>query len=163
YALMTSAAASEGRAHVELALYRTTDGHALASTHMTAAGGSFTEIATRAGAWARASLGLPVLSREDARRLQTAHPRTLELPQRLASARTLLQLARPGEALPLLEEVVKEEPALAPAVADYAAALSALGRRREAGDARARAAQAATSLPELLRVRIEREYWKGLN
>ena len=162
FVILTNATPGDGATQVNLALYRTTDGRSLASTRLSGAPASFPDLAGRTGAWARSALGLPALTTEETRRLRAAHPATIDVAQRLASARTLLRLWRPGEALPLFEDVLKVEAGFAPALADYATALSRLGRNKAAAAARAHAAQAAMALPELLRVAIERDYWQGV-
>jgi len=162
YALLASTTAAGPDLTVKLAMYRTADGSVLGSTELAGRADQFADLARRAGTWARQGVQLPVLGVAEARALRAAHASTLELATLLASAQKQLALDRPTDALPALETLVRREPGLAMAQAEYARSLVALGRVAMAKEVWARAAEAARALPEVLRLRIEQGYWESL-
>ena len=162
WALLTSAVAAGSELRVRLVLHRTAGERPPVSTELTGSAAAFPETAARAGSWVRGALSLPPLATDVASRMRNAHAPTLESAALLARAGTQLRLGHPSAALPLVEQVTRAAPGLAPALDLQAGILSEMGRFRAAREVRARAADAARSLPEHPRLQIERNYWIGV-
>jgi tetratricopeptide (TPR) repeat protein len=143
-------------------LHRTASDRPPISTELTGSIAMFPETAGRAGSWVRSALSIPPLTTDVALRMRNAHAPTLETAEALASAKTQMRLAHPSVALPLIEQVIRAAPSLASALDVQAAILSGLGRFRAARLVLARGAEAARSLPDLPRLRIERHYWQSI-
>ena len=152
---------ADGTLQAKLGLHRT-PGEQKATAELTGRAQDFRSLAIQAGARARALLGEPEVSGGERPPLEASHPRTLATASAHARARSLLAAWNGSGALPLLERVVQAEPDFAPGLADHAAALALTGRNAAATAALARAAQAAGSLPEPLRLGIETRYWAAV-